>query len=220
MFITRKSSVSEPHSTSKTENNTSPTTQPIRSDCRKVNGSPLIGKINDSPKEPLQQRGPHLRSMTHHLVQHVPARDAKSESNGDIAIGKNVQIEGTIKSFDSLDISGSLDGDLKGYQLTVGETGACSGKAEVSNMVIVGRFQGNAIVSEHLLVKSTGFIDGTISYLTIEIENGGMVSGKLTPLNANTEKSPEKEPSGTDTPKALPTQKAVSKTIPVTKKGS
>ena len=129
-------------------------------------------------------------------------------------------IEGTIKSFDSLNISGSFDGDLKGLNLVVGETGTCSGNAEVSNMEIVGRFQGTAIVSDHLLVRSTGFIDGNISYLTIEIENGGMVSGKLTPSNANTGNSPDNALTGTDVSKSVPPQRLVAETISDTKKDS
>ena len=42
-----------------------------------------------------------------------------------------------------------------------------------------GRFEGNLIVRNRLLIRATGRVSGTIRYGQIEIECGGQISGDI-----------------------------------------
>lgn len=108
---------------------------------------------------------------------------ALSSASGNMTVGPGVRMEGAIRHFENLMILGSSEGELEGENLTIGEGGRLKGTATIRNMEVVGHFQGTAEVAGHVLLRSTGSVGGTISYATIEIENGGQISGEMNPTN-------------------------------------
>jgi len=106
---------------------------------------------------------------------------ALSSASGSMTVGPGVQMEGAIRHFENLLILGSSEGELEGENLIIGEGGWLKGKATIRNMEVVGNFQGIADVTGHVLLRSTGTIEGTITYASIEIENGGQISGEIRP---------------------------------------
>jgi cytoskeletal protein CcmA (bactofilin family) len=130
-----------------------------------------------------QNRSKSVYSMGGGLSSENENELALSSASGNMTVGPGVRMEGAIRHFENLMILGSSEGELEGENLTIGEGGRLKGTATIRNMEVVGHFQGTAEVASHVLLRSTGSVDGTISYTSIEIENGGQISGEMNPTN-------------------------------------
>jgi cytoskeletal protein CcmA (bactofilin family) len=130
-----------------------------------------------------QNRSKSVYSMSGGPASGPEYKNALSGVAGNMTVGPGVQMEGAIRHFENLMILGSSEGELEGENLTIGEGGWLKGTAKIHNMEVVGHFQGTADVAGHILLRSSGSVDGTISYDTIEIEHGGQISGEMLPTN-------------------------------------
>ena len=80
-------------------------------------------------------------------------------------IGEGVTIKGEISVPDTLVVCGSLEGDVSVGNLVVGETGAIKGRITVAeNAEISGKVFEKLDVKCLLILRSTGRVDGNISY--------------------------------------------------------
>jgi len=129
----------------------------------------------------MQNRNKPIYSMTDGLASGNENESALSGVSGNMTIGPGVRMEGAIRHFENLLILGSSEGELEGENLIIGEGGWLKGTATIRNMEVVGKFQGTATVAGHVLLRSTGSVEGTITYSSIEIESGGQISGEMCP---------------------------------------
>ena len=130
-----------------------------------------------------QNRSKSVYSMGGGMSSENENELALSSASGNMTVGPGVRMEGAIRHFENLMILGSSEGELEGENLTIGEGGWLKGTATIRNMEVVGHFQGTADVAGHVLLRSSGSVEGTISYTSIEIENGGQISGEMRPTN-------------------------------------
>jgi cytoskeletal protein CcmA (bactofilin family) len=109
-------------------------------------------------------------------------------------VGRDIALKGEITACEHLVIEGAITAaSFSARRLDVLEAGLFSGKAEVQQAVIAGRFDGTLIVTGRLIVKSTARITGELSYATLEAEAGSRIEGNLSVL-----------PSPIEIPAALP----------------
>ena len=105
-------------------------------------------------------------------------------------IGEGVTIKGEISVPDTLVVCGSLEGDVSVGNLVVGETGAIKGRITVAeNAEISGKVFEKLEVKCLLILRSTGRVDGNISYGLLQIEQGASIAGGL----SSTEYRPEQK---------------------------
>src|ERR1700689_3192266 len=110
-------------------------------------------------------------------------------------IGEGVTIKGEISVPDTLVVCGVLEGDVTVGNLIVGETGAIKGRITVAeNAEISGKVFEKLDVKCLLILRSTGRVDGNISYGLLQIEQGASIAGGL----SSTEYRPEQKPQKTD----------------------
>ncbi|PPR23508.1 MAG: hypothetical protein CFH38_00999 [Alphaproteobacteria bacterium MarineAlpha10_Bin1] len=151
-----------------------------------------INKVLPGPTSPLSEEGRGQRAVeevmrargqfqTTHLTRFTQNGDALGMQfeAGSITVGNGVRIEGSIVSFRTLEVLGFLKGELVGENLTIGGSGMLEGSVRVEALEVIGCFKGEAKVNGHLIVRATGKVAGTLSYRTIEIDNGGIVQGSL-----------------------------------------
>ena len=150
----------------------------------------VIGPEETGPSEAKGQRALQEIMQNRHTSVYStrggPGSDSANElalssASGNMTIGPGVKMEGAIRNFKNLMILGSSEGELEGENLIIGEGGWLKGTATICNMEVVGNFGGVANVTGHILLRSTGIIEGTITYASIEIENGGQISGEIRP---------------------------------------
>ena len=134
-------------------------------------------------QEIIQNRSKSVYSMRGGAALGNENEFSLSGASGNMTVGPGVQMEGAIRYFENLIILGSSEGGLEGENLIIGEGGWLKGTATIRNMEVVGHFQGSADVAGHILLRSSGTVEGTISYASIEIEKGGQISGEMRPIN-------------------------------------
>jgi cytoskeletal protein CcmA (bactofilin family) len=108
-------------------------------------------------------------------------------------IGEGVTVRGEITVPDTLVVYGALEGDISAGNLIVGETGAVKGRITVAeNAEICGRVYEKLDVKNLLVLRSTGQIDGHITYGLLQIEQGASVAGGLSSSERRVEQRPGK----------------------------
>ena len=108
-------------------------------------------------------------------------------------IGEGVTIKGEISVPDTLVVCGVLEGDVTVGNLVVGETGAIKGRITVAeNAEISGKVFEKLDVKCLLILRSTGRVDGNISYGLLQIEQGASIAGGLSSTDYRPEQKPQK----------------------------
>jgi cytoskeletal protein CcmA (bactofilin family) len=103
-----------------------------------------------------------------------------NEQTGNIVIGTDVSIKGVLNVPNRAVVNGAIDGEITARELIVGQTGRIIGNAKTERADVYGEVHQTLVVSQALVLRSTGKLVGVINYSEIEIEKGGLVEGKLT----------------------------------------
>lgn len=96
-----------------------------------------------------------------------------------LLVGEGVNITGNIVVLGAVHIYGNVNGEITAHEIHIGETGRVNGEIKVSLADIKGEVSNSIQVKETLIIRSTGKVSGTISYQSLEIEQGGMIEGKI-----------------------------------------
>jgi len=100
--------------------------------------------------------------------------------NRRLVVGRDIRLTGEITACDKLVVEGHVEIVLPGAGIIeIAPSGFFKGKAEVQEADISGRFEGDLIAHERLIVRAGGRITGTIRYGNIVIESGGEISGDM-----------------------------------------
>jgi cytoskeletal protein CcmA (bactofilin family) len=105
----------------------------------------------------------------------------RTNEAGCIVIGEGVTVSGKFVVPGRAVINGSLEGDLQADEILVGAQGKLVGNIKVRKADVFGEIHDTLLASEHLIIRSTGRVNGNASYGEIEIERGGLVQGAIVP---------------------------------------
>ena len=114
-------------------------------------------------------------------------------------LSTDIHIKGNVKTSGDIQISGTVDGDIRGHLLTVGEGSTVKGEIVADDIVVHGRVIGR-VRGLKVRLTATARVEGDIIHKTIAIESGAHFEGSVTrqddPLNASSAKvkSPIKSP--------------------------
>jgi cytoskeletal protein CcmA (bactofilin family) len=97
-----------------------------------------------------------------------------------LIVGPGITLSGEINLCERLVVEGSVQANLQDCRhMTITETGFYDGNAAIDEAEVYGRFEGDLVVRNRLLIRATGRVSGTISYGQIEIDAGGRISGTI-----------------------------------------
>jgi len=109
-------------------------------------------------------------------------------------IGKDVYVEGTLKTENDIQINGLFKGKLEtGADVVVGEEAEIKADISARNVYIAGQVKGNITASEKLEILETVRVFGDVKSASLVIEPGGILKGKSEMLSTEEEK-PELKP--------------------------
>jgi cytoskeletal protein CcmA (bactofilin family) len=108
--------------------------------------------------------------------------DSFNRSNS-ITIGQGVTFVGSITARGKAFINGVVTGEISVDGLQVGESGVIKGKIKSREMEVYGEIHDDVACAEHVLVHSTGLINGKLIYGELEIQKGGRVTGAMDQSN-------------------------------------
>jgi cytoskeletal protein CcmA (bactofilin family) len=134
-------------------------------------------------------RGPDPAPITE-VAQQVADRSVGSRGaeidRRTLLVGQGISFSGEVSSCDRLVVEGTIQAKLQKCQhVVIAETGIFNGEASAENADVRGRFEGELVARERLLIRAGGHVSGTISYGEIEIEAGGKISGIVKELEAS-----------------------------------
>ena len=122
-----------------------------------------------------------------HNIQRVPA-DSQVDART-LVVGYELFVSARVRSCDRLILAGSIETQIYDCQnLIITAGGRFVGYAATNNADIHGRFEGNLVVRNRLLIRRTGKVSGKIVYGRIEIEHGGQISGNLEAYRAEADR--------------------------------
>lgn len=105
------------------------------------------------------------------------------EVSHNIVIGQGVTFVGSISARGKAFINGKVTGAMSVDDLHVGKSGVIKGKIKSREMDIHGEIHDDVSCAEHVLIHSTGLINGKLIYGELEIEKGGRVTGSMNQTN-------------------------------------
>jgi cytoskeletal protein CcmA (bactofilin family) len=103
-----------------------------------------------------------------------------NDNKGCLNVGEGVSISGTIRLPGTIKVNGSIDGTIEAKEIYVGVSGRVTGQVTVDVADIHGEVRESIEVRERATIRSTGRMEGNLTYRSIAIEHGGVVEGKIT----------------------------------------
>ena len=166
-------------------------------------GSGDSSEISAPPLKPFTRKGSHTPAKpptapsfhpapTRRTPPDIPGAPAgiseRASAGGldskQLIIGRDISLIGEVTSCDRLLVEGRAEIALPNTdQMEVAASGFFRGSAEVAIADISGRFEGELIARDQLIVRAGGRLSGTIRYGHIIIESGGQVTGDMQALD-------------------------------------
>jgi cytoskeletal protein CcmA (bactofilin family) len=136
----------------------------------------------------------------------VPSSTPKAKPPAS-TLSSDIVIKGDIKSTGDIIVEGTVEGDIRAHQLTVGEGATVRGEVVGDDVVINGRIVGR-LRGLKVRLTATARVEGDIIHKTIAIESGAHFEGSVQrqddPLSGGAKKV---QPAGAPAPAAA-TEKA------------
>jgi len=169
-----------------------------------ANGAEKPDDISAPPLKPFSRKGSHApakppaaTSFQPEVPRRVPDipggpirrtdRSIAGESDHRrLVVGRDIRLTGEITACDKLVVEGHVEVALPGAGIIeIAPSGFFKGKAEVQEADISGRFEGDLIAHDRLIVRAGGRISGTIRYGRIVIESGGEIAGDMQTIESD-----------------------------------
>ena len=118
----------------------------------------------------------------------VAAYPAPTESRERVAapkatasIGKSLQVKGELTGQEDLAVEGKVEGKiaLKGYNVTIGQTGRVAGEIHAKTVIVAGLLNGNIVAEEMVEVAATGTLMGDIRAPRVVLVDGAKFKGSI-----------------------------------------
>ena len=108
------------------------------------------------------------------------AENAEAQIRKPIAaslIAENVSLRGDVATDGDVHLDGSLRGDMRVRELTVGEAGSVEGHVEAETVEIRGRVVGT-VTAKSVRLFATARVEGDITHAQLAIEPGAHFEGR------------------------------------------
>ena len=91
-------------------------------------------------------------------------------------LSADLKITGSIVSDGEVQLDGTVDGDVRATDLTIGEEASITGEVVAENVVIRGRVNGS-VRARQVQLSSTARVEGDVIHATLAIESGAYFDG-------------------------------------------
>lgn len=122
--------------------------------------------------EPEPTRAPTMDSYDLPPAQALRTRTGPSVLSSDLTVKGNITTQGDVQ------IEGTVDGDIRAHQLTVGESATIQGEIVAEEVIVNGRVIGR-VRGLKVRLSATARVEGDIVHKTIAIESGAHFEGSV-----------------------------------------
>ena len=108
-------------------------------------------------------------------------------------IAHGSRVEGNLKFTEGLRVDGEVVGDIRAMSeepsmLVISEAAVVQGEIHADHVIVNGTVKGPIHATELLELQPKAHIEGDVSYRSLEMHQGAVISGQLKPLRAGEEK--------------------------------
>lgn len=131
--------------------------------------------------EPGPRQQPAAESETprsHDTSYDIPAAPAPRMRSTPSVLSADLTVTGNIKTAGDVQIEGTVEGDIRAHQLTVGETATIKGEIVADEIVVNGRVIGR-VRGLKVRLSASARVEGDIVHKTIAIESGAHFEGSV-----------------------------------------
>lgn len=107
---------------------------------------------------------------------------------GCTVLGDSCRLQGSLQVPGELVIDGIVEGSIKCDSLITTVTSKIKGTVDARTAVVSGTVEKEVTVQERLSITKTGKLSGRVSYGTLSIEQGGVITGECFKLENNSNK--------------------------------
>lgn len=104
-------------------------------------------------------------------------------------ISSDVVVKGNVSTSGEIQLDGTIEGDVKSKNLTIGENGTVKGKVTADDVIVKGSVNGS-IVGRNVRLEKSAKLNGDICHQTLSIEAGAYIEGNLSHQSASTNSAP------------------------------
>jgi len=146
---------------------------------------------NVPARRPEARTEPRNEPRIESRIEEAPA-PASDYDGKKLIVGKQIVLSGEIKACDKLIVEGKVEAALTDcHSIEILGDGLFKGSATIDVADISGKFEGDLIVRERLLLRGTGRISGNVRYGEMQIERGGVVAGDMRPIDEDDLQQPD-----------------------------
>lgn len=125
-------------------------------------------------------------SPERNITPEVPAHAAPRVRIAPSVLSADLTVTGNIKTQGDIQIEGTVEGDIRAHQLTIGESATIKGEIVGDDVIVNGRVIGR-VRGLKVRLSASARVEGDIVHKTIAIESGahfeGSVQRQEDPLN-------------------------------------
>ena len=113
----------------------------------------------------------------------------KSQERFDTLIGRQTQIQGTLRVMQSVRIDGKVVGNIEAPKneaitVVIGQDGEIQGDVIASRVIVAGKVAGNIDAHERVELMASALVQGDVKYGSIAVEHGARLLGLLLQVDA------------------------------------
>ena len=98
----------------------------------------------------------------------------------DTVIAQHCTLDGDLTTQNSVKIDGTMNGTLRSQgRAIIGETGVVKGDVHSTDLLVIGRLEGN-VLAENLHLQASAQITGNIHTRSLQVDPGARYSGTVT----------------------------------------
>jgi cytoskeletal protein CcmA (bactofilin family) len=126
--------------------------------------------------------------FSHKKTNNTPL--VKSPERFDTLIGRQTEIQGTLRVMQSVRIDGKVVGNIEAPKdqaitVVVGQEGEIQGDVIASRVIVAGKVSGNIDAHERVELLASALVQGDVKYGSIAVEHGARLLGLLLQVDAS-----------------------------------
>ena len=167
----------------KTEGDDMASAPPLKPFSRKGSHAPSKPPTATSFQPGIKRRQPQIPGAQTIVPSHSHARLGGEPDSSWLIVGRDIRLSGEITACEKLIVEGTVEVTIPSARvLEIAPSGHFTGSAKVDEAYISGRYDGELVANEKLIIREGGHIKGTVRYGSIVIESGGEISGDMQAL--------------------------------------
>ena len=173
----------------KTEGDDMASAPPLKPFSRKGSHAPSKPPTATSFQPEAKRRQPKIPGGSSLVPSHAAGRLRGESDSSRLIVGRDIELSGEITACEKLVVEGTVEVTIPNARvIEIAPSGHFTGSAKVDEAYISGRYDGELVANEKLIVREGGHIKGTVRYGSIVIESGGEISGDMQALQKENSK--------------------------------